>query len=102
MIPILLAQAAQAPDGMSILNVITSLGASTAAVVVVWIFIGYLRTQDGRNSEILKQYEDLARDKGQVIRDNTVAMRENTLMVQRLEQTVKEMSVVVHEFSGRK
>lgn len=84
-----LAQAAATGMDGGMLNLITSLGSSAAAVFVVIYFLGYLKNQDERNAarekarddqwsvtvkQMFDHLEAITADKGVVLRENAVAM----------------------------
>lgn len=64
----------------SIINLIGGLGSAAAAVVVVWLFLSYLKAaterQEASDSARDARYADLAERQATVIRDNSEALRE--------------------------
>lgn len=75
-------------DLQSFVSLAAGLGQSGLAVTMAWLFIKYLGDERGqqekRDERIFAQFADLAKDRGQVIKDNTVAMEKIQSSVDRL------------------
>jgi hypothetical protein len=50
------------PGVGSIVQLVGGLGASAAAVLVVWIFVGYMKSTAGQNSEALNNLAEAVRE----------------------------------------
>lgn len=61
------------PTAGSIINLIGSLGSAGAAVVVVWFFLSYLKSEGDKRDQ---RYEELVDRHAETIRDNSLALRE--------------------------
>jgi len=103
-----IAQAAQpgAMDG-GLVNLITSLGSSAAAIFVVVYFLAYLKSQDERTAarekardeqwsttvkQMFDHLEAVTADKGVVLRENAVAMHKFEDAVNRLSAIVDQLA----------
>jgi hypothetical protein len=69
---------AEADLNASILQLIGGLGQSAAAVVMAWLFITFLQkkdeAQEKRDNRIFEQSFHIAKEMGEVVRDNTEAL----------------------------
>jgi len=101
-----LAQATVAGADGGMLNLITSLGSSAAAIFVVIYFLGYLKSQDERVAAREKERDEqwastvksmfdhleaVTADKGVIIRENTVAMQKFEHALDHLTQTAEQV-----------
>lgn len=93
-----LAEAAPSLDP-SILQLIGNLGSAAATVTTVVLFLAFLKDiilkQQLLFSELFKQLQDLAKDKGQVL-------RENTMILTKLESTIDHLADTVTENTTHK
>jgi hypothetical protein len=77
-----------AMDLQSFVSLAAGLGQSGLAVTMAWLFIKYLQeersNQEKRDERVFSQFSDLAKDRGQIIRDNTAALAKIEASVDRL------------------
>lgn len=89
-----LAQATASQMDAGILQLIGGLGQSAAAVVMAWLFVVYLQKKDlqqeKRDDRVFSQFSELAKDRGQIIRDNTSALQKIESSVDRLIEVVEK------------
>jgi len=112
----------------TIVNLISALGSSGAAVAVLWIckklvedisakhqeqmaelldrqqsqMAQLVERQQEQTAGIVSQLTDLAKDKGLVIRENTVVMRENAVALTKLEGSIDQLSHSVERIGETK
>ncbi len=88
----MLADVASASPFMSM---IASLGSAAAAVVVVYLFMGYIRDsakrQEAMYERLTLEFGRVAADKAEVIHGVAVALDNNTKAIHHLEETVITM-----------
>lgn len=81
----------------SIIQLIGGLGQSAAAVLMAWLFIVFLQkkdeSQEKRDARLFEQFGDLAKDRGQIIRDNTQALGKIEASVDRLTDLIDQRDI---------
>lgn len=84
------------PDN-SIFQLISGLGSSGAVIVAIWMFIAFIRhsmeAQQQRDDRLFAQFGDLAKDRGQIIRDNTQALGKIEASVDRLTDLIDQRDI---------